>query len=95
MNIQKLKQVAAPIFSKHHVIRASLFGSTARGEDNNTSDVDILVELPNGLNLFSFVEIKLDLEDSFGKNVDLVQYKKIKPALKKSIFNEQLPIYPL
>ena len=93
MNLAYIKQLVIPIFEKYGVSRASLFGSVVRGEDTEKSDIDILVDVPNGTTLFDMVGIKLDLEEKLKKKVDLVEYKAIKPALKDNILSSQLPIY--
>lgn len=93
MSISSIRQLASPIFKKYGVSRASLFGSVVRGDIHKKSDIDILVEVPKGTTLFDMVGIKIDLEESLKKKVDLVEYKGIKPALKNNILSSQLPIY--
>lgn len=93
MDIQTVKQTIIPVLKKHHIKRASLFGSLVRGETKRRSDVDILVELPKDYSLFDFIQVKLDLEDKIKQKVDLVEYDAVKPILRKSIFSEQIPIY--
>ena len=44
MNIKSLKTVVGPILQKHQVVRAGLFGSFARNEATEDSDVDLLVQ---------------------------------------------------
>lgn len=96
MDIETIKQLTIPILKKHGVIRASLFGSAARGEMNNQSDVDFLVEIPpiyKGLNYFGFKgTLQEELENTLHTKVDLVEYRLIKPALKKYILPEQIQI---
>jgi len=71
------------------VKKAALFGSYARGQQNQKSDYDILVELGKKMSLLDFIGLKQDLEAVLGKKVDLVQYKKIKPSLKESILGSE------
>jgi len=81
-----------PILKKYGVTRASLFGSVVRREENDKSDVDILVKMPDGSSLFDMLRIKVDLEEHLGRKVDLVQYKAIKKPLEKEILSTQVPI---
>lgn len=90
--IDDIKEKAVPILKQAHARRAALFGSYVRGEQTEKSDIDILVDLPDGLSLFDVVGIKLDLEDALGKKVDLVEYETIKPRIKERILSEQVPI---
>src|SRR5688572_7865761 len=54
-----------------HVKSLSLFGSVARDQAKPDSDVDILVEFDAPVGLFTFIEVKLTLEDILGCPVDL------------------------
>lgn len=94
MDTSQVTRTVKPILKKHGVIRASLFGSLVRDEMRKNSDVDMLVEIPKDKSLFELMDIQFDLEDALKKKVDLVEYKSIKPDLKKSILSEQIPIYP-
>lgn len=68
------------------VIRIALFGSYSRGEQKDTSDIDLLVEFDDHAMTFdNYMDLKFSLEDLFKKPVDLVIIDDIKPALKPSI----------
>ncbi len=75
------------------VVRAYLFGSQARGEATPESDVDVLVELEKGVDLFQFIRIKLDLEDLLKKSVDLVSTGGLSPYIKPYIDADKILIY--
>lgn len=92
INISKIKNKALPILKKAGVTRSSVFGSYVRGEQREDSDIDILVEVPNGTGLFEFADLKLELENALGKDVDLVTYNSIHPKLKEHILQEQIQI---
>ena len=69
---EELKRVIIPKAKKYGIERVSLFGSYARGEADDNSDVDILIDrgkLGGLLKYFSFVN---ELEDSLGCHVDVV-----------------------
>jgi predicted nucleotidyltransferase len=57
----KMKSEIIYILKNHSVIHAALFGSFARGEASEQSDIDLLVELPESKSLLDLVELKLDL----------------------------------
>ena len=92
LTVEKIKEKIIPILKEAGVTRSALFGSYVRGEENETSDIDILVDYPDGKSLFDFIETKMELVDVLGKKVDLVEYKTIKPRLKEYILSEQLQI---
>jgi len=90
--IEKIKSKVVRILKKNRVKRAGIFGSFVRGEQKKDSDIDILAEIPMNINLFDFVGIKLELEGKLGRKVDLVEYKLIRPELKKIILDEEVRI---
>jgi len=92
LTIEKIKEKIIPILKEAGVTRSAIFGSYIRGEENEKSDIDILVDYPDGKSLFDFINTKIELEETLGKKVDLVEYKTIKPRLKEYILSEQLQI---
>lgn len=92
LTIDTIKQKAIPVLKKAGVTRSALFGSYVRGEQQEHSDIDFLVEYPPHIDLFAIGELKENLEEALGKNVDLVGYSSIKTDLKKYILQEQLQI---
>lgn len=71
---------------KYGIKRIALFGSYSRGEQKDSSDIDLLVEFAdNSMTFDNYMELKFDLEDLFQKHVDLVIIEDIKPAIKPSI----------
>ena len=80
-----------PVLKKHGIKKAGLFGSYARGDFNQNSDIDLLVEInKHGFSLLDFIGIKLNIEDETGKKVDLVEYKTIKPLIKNEILKNEI-----
>jgi predicted nucleotidyltransferase len=74
---------------KYHISEIGLFGSYARNEEKETSDIDILVDFPSGsLSLFGLVGLKNYLEDRLGKKVDLVHKPMIRPNLRAGILGD-------
>lgn len=73
--------------SRFHVERIGIFGSYARSEETDSSDVDILVELsqPIGLNL---VDLIYFLEEKIGERVDLVTVKSLRSEFEEAILKE-------
>jgi len=78
------------------VVKASLFGSVVRGDTHKKSDVDFLIQVPSkyrGLDYFGFLgDIRRELEQRLNSKVDIVDYRLIKPALKKNILADQIQI---
>jgi uncharacterized protein len=87
------QQLISKFMQSQPVTRAYLFGSQARGEATPDSDIDVLVELENGVSLFHFIRMKLDLEDLLSKSVDLVSIGGLSPHIKPYIDADKLLIY--
>lgn len=92
IDLNDIKNKAIPILKEAGVSRSAIFGSYVRGDNTEKSDVDILVELPSDKSLFDVIDLKLKLEDTLGKSVDIIEYDVIKPRLKKYILSEQIQI---
>lgn len=81
-----------PVLKKHNIKRASLFGSFARNDANSSSDVDILVEFPEGSDLFDLIDLKTELSNILDKNVDVATFDSLNPYRKEFILKDQVPI---
>ena len=93
---KELELTARGVLIQYPVKRAALFGSAARGELTESSDVDMLVEfLPNTRGL-DFFGLRLDLEEALGCPVDLVTWNalfKAKPSFRQNVESEARLIY--
>jgi predicted nucleotidyltransferase len=73
---------------KYGVKSIAIFGSVARNEATEGSDIDILVEFGQSVGLFEFVRIKTRLEKILNRPVDLVTPEALKKQLKEQILKE-------
>ncbi len=91
--IEKIKPKIISILKKNHVKRAGIFGSYSRGEQKESSDIDIVVEIEDkNMSLLGFIGLKLRLEETLGKKVDIVEYVALKPLIKNRILKEEIRI---
>jgi predicted nucleotidyltransferase len=74
-------------------VKIGIFGSAARNENTENSDIDILYLLKDAVGLFNLVRMKNDLEEKLNKKVDLVSEKYIHPKLEPHIMNDLKIIY--
>lgn len=91
-DIEKIKKVIIPILKSRAVGRASIFGSTARGEAGKGSDLDLLVEFSKKVTLFDLGGLKADLEEKLKRKVDIVEYDMVDERLRRRIFYEKVDI---
>lgn len=80
------------VLDEHGVTNVKVFGSIARGEDDENSDVDLLVEMPKGIGLFRRTEIELDLEDLLDHRVDLVSPAEVPARSRSRVLTKAMPL---
>ena len=87
--IQEILRQKKPILRERFKVKEiGIFGSFARGEEKDTSDLDILVELERPVGLIKFVGLQNYLSDELGEKVDLVTKSALKPRIKENILSE-------
>lgn len=92
-SIALLRRQLIPLFQQHGVVRAALFGSFARGEQNANSDFDLLVEFEKGKSLLDLVGLKLAIEHKIERKADLATDAALHPRLRNQILSEAIPLY--
>ena len=70
----------------------AVFGSYARGDNHADSDLDLLVDLDAGANLFDLVGLQFFLEDKLGCKVDLVPQRSLRKELRATVFSEMISL---
>ena len=78
------------IIKSYDVTSLAVFGSFARDEAKNTSDIDFLVEFTGVLTFDKYMDLKFFLEDNLGWSVDLVTKKMLKPQIIESVEKEAI-----
>ena len=69
-----------------------VFGSVARGQSDEMSDIDFLVELEPGRTLFDLSGLLADLEVLLEKHVDVVTDKGLRPRVRERVLSEAIPL---
>lgn len=83
-----LSQAKPVIQEKYKVKEMGIFGSYARGEQNDASDIDVLIDFEQAPSLLKFIELENYLSDTIGIKVDLVMKRVLKPTIGKNILAE-------
>ncbi len=83
-----LKEHERELKEKYGVKSLGIFGSYVRGEQRQTSDLDVLVEFEKPVDFFEFLELEEYLEKLLGVKVDLVLKKTLKPRIAKTVLKE-------
>ena len=80
------------VLRRHGVTNPEVFGSTARGDDHEGSDVDVLVDFPPGTSIIDIIGIKHELEDLLGVPVDLIPRSGLKERVRAKAAKDLLPL---
>jgi hypothetical protein len=78
--------------AKHGARNVRIFGSVARGEADQHSDVDFLVEMEPGRSLFDLGGLQYDLEALLGCRVDVVTERGLKARMRSRVLREAVPL---
>jgi uncharacterized protein len=90
--IAALRPTVLRITKRYGVRNVRVFGSFAQGEQTKTSDVDLLVDVPDHMSLWELSGLKIDLEKALKRKVDVVPADCIKPLLRSRILSEAIPL---
>jgi predicted nucleotidyltransferase len=77
---------------KRRIMNVRIFGSVARGDATNASDLDFLVTPKPGCSLLDLGGLLMDLQDLFNCKVDIVTDEGIKPRARENILRDAVPI---
>jgi uncharacterized protein len=80
------------IARRHGAYDVRLFGSIARGDADETSDVDLLVTFEMERSLLDQVGLQQDLEDLLGVKVDVVSRGGLSPYIRDAVLREAIPV---
>ena len=90
-----LKQKHAEILriaGRYGAHNVRVFGSVARAEADEQSDIDFLVEMEPGRSLFDLGGLQLELETALGCPVDVVTEKGLKARIRTRVLQEAIPV---
>ncbi len=94
-DIVKIIHENREILEKYKIKEINLFGSFVRGEENENSDIDFLVEFKTPISIFKHVHLMNELGEIFMRKVEVVSFKALKPLIKENILKEAMRIEKL
>ena len=78
--------------SQYGATDVRVFGSVARGEADETSDIDFLVRMNPGRSVFDIGGLLMDLQDLLGRRVDVVTERGLRPRMRERVLREAIPV---
>jgi uncharacterized protein len=96
MNFSELlkdkREAILQVAAKHGARNVRVFGSVARGEADEQSDIDFLVDMEPGRSLLDLGGLLVDLQDLLGQNVDVVTERGLKPRIRERVLHEAVAL---
>lgn len=80
------------VAAMHGARNVRVFGSVARGEADERSDIDLLVDMEEGRTLFDMGGLLMDLRELLHRDVDIVTEKGLKPRMRERVLREAKPL---
>lgn len=90
--IQQNRGAILDLAARHGASNVRIFGSLARGEGSDNSDLDLLVTLEEKRSLLDLVGLKLDIEDLLNRPVDVVTEPALSPYIRDLVLAEATPL---
>jgi uncharacterized protein len=85
---QILRQSKPLLQEQYQITQLGIFGSYARGEQTEESDVDVLIDYDRAPTLFKLVELRDYLSSAIGMKVDIVTQNGLKPRIRERVLSE-------
>jgi uncharacterized protein len=90
--LRQKRQEILRVCAKHGARNVRVFGSVARGEADEESDIDLIVEFERGTSLLDHAALLLELQELLDSKVDVVSDRGLKPRMREQVLREAIPI---
>ena len=90
--LREKREEILPICAKYGAQNVRVFGSVARGEADEQSDIDLIVEFQPGRSLLDHAGLWLELQQLLGCKVDVVSERGLKPRIRERVLREAVPL---
>lgn len=93
MNKTNIIKTIVNYLKQYKVIEIGIFGSFARNEMTDKSDIDILVEYSRGTTILDIVKMKQELNELIGRKIDLVSKRAVRKRIMENIQTDLQTVY--
>ena len=90
--LKALRSASPGLKQRYPVASLGLFGSFAREDAGEASDVDVLVEFTRPVSLSTFLALENELRALIGREVDLVSRRALKPYIGRNVLRDLVPV---
>jgi len=91
--VEELRQIISPIAKKYHISKVYLFGSFARGDYNEQSDIDIRIEKGGLKGMFALCGFYTEVEEALNRKVDVLTTGSLEEKFLDEIKKEEVVLY--
>ena len=91
-SIQERRQAVLEVASRHGAESVRVFGSTARGEAREDSDLDLIVHFESGRSLLDHGGLLMDLRELLGMDVDVIDEEAMDARFREHVLKEAFPL---
>ena len=96
MNIDELlkgrREEVVRVAAERGANNVRVFGSVARGEADETSDIDLLVAFDDTVSLLGHAGLVVELQELLGRQVDVISDETLRPSVRERILDEAVPL---
>lgn len=93
MSLDEIKPKLVALLKNMPIKRAFVFGSFARGDNNENSDLDLMVEFNDGVTLFDLIRLRTELSEDIGIKIDLGTTDSLNKSIKEQVESERIMVY--
>ena len=93
LSIDDVKRLAIPLLIRYGIKRAGLFGSYARSQGTETSDLDFALDVPEDMDFSELMGLQELLKQSLNKDVDIVEFCELKEEMRDNILKDMVILY--
>ena len=91
--IDEIKNITVPVAKQYGIEKVALFGSYAKGEQNENSDIDLIIKKGDLKGYFAFCGFIDALEEIFGTHIDVMTYNSLEHSLIKDSVKDEVVLY--
>jgi predicted nucleotidyltransferase len=90
--LEQYQQLILPVLKRYFIKRAAIFGSFAKGNNNENSDIDLLIEPATGFTIFKMLKLEEEISELINRKVDLVEFSALKPSIRNEVLLSSINI---
>jgi predicted nucleotidyltransferase len=90
--LDRKRDLIARLARLNRLASVAVFGSVARGDDTDTSDIDLLVDPDEDASLYDIAQFAIDMEQLLGRPVDVISRRTLDPTADQAILAEAQPL---